>query len=101
IELNANNELVATLTKNGGNAATVVAEFENIYDYTPVPEPDPESEPDPEDKPGPENKPNQESPNSPQTGDNTNLHLWFALLFVSSGGIIGTTLYGRKKKETK
>ncbi len=77
IELNENNELVATLTKNSENVTAVVAEFENIYDYTPVPE----------------------YPDSPQTGDNSNLHLWFALLFVSGGGILGTTLYGRKRKE--
>ena len=77
IELNENNELVATLTKNGENATEIVAEFENVYDYTPTPE----------------------YPDSPQTGDNTNLHLWFALLFVSGGGIFGTALYGRKRKE--
>lgn len=40
-----------------------------------------------------------EYPDSPQTGDTANLQLWFALLFISSGGILGTTLYGRKKKE--
>ncbi len=78
ISLNENNELVAALTKNGENATTVVAEFENVYDYTPVPE----------------------YPDSPQTGDNTNLHLWFALLFVS-GGIFGATLYSGKRKEEK
>ena len=80
ISLNESNELVATLTKNGENAPTVVAEFENVYDYTPTP-------------------PNPEYPDSPQTGDATNLHLWFALLFVSGGGIFGTAIYGRKRKE--
>ena len=35
---------------------------------------------------------------SPQTGDNSNLALWFAVLFVSGAGIFGTTVYGRKKK---
>lgn len=34
---------------------------------------------------------------TPQTGDNSNMTLWFALLFVSCGGVIGTTVYGRKK----
>ena len=81
IELNANNELVATLTKNGEKEAAVVAEFENVYDYTPTSEPKPEY------------------PESPKTGDTTNLHLWFALLFVSGGGLFGTTLFGRKRKE--
>ena len=35
---------------------------------------------------------------SPQTGDNSNLLLWIALLFVSSGAAIGTTVVSRKKK---
>ena len=35
---------------------------------------------------------------SPQTGDNSNLLLWLALLFVSGGAAIGTTIVSRKKK---
>ena len=35
---------------------------------------------------------------SPQTGDNSNLLLWIALLFISSGAAIGTTVVSRKKK---
>ena len=35
---------------------------------------------------------------SPQTGDNSNLLLWIALLFVSGGAAIGTTVVSRKKK---
>ncbi len=81
ITLNEDNELVATLTNNGEMVTTVVAEFENIYDYTPTPEPKPEY------------------PESPKTGDPTNLHLWFALLFVSSCGLFGATLFSRKRKE--
>ncbi len=37
-------------------------------------------------------------PKSPKTGDNSNMFLWIALLFVSGGAVIGTTVYGRKKK---
>ena len=36
--------------------------------------------------------------NSPQTGDTSNLALWIALLFVSGGAAIGTTVVSRKKK---
>ena len=36
--------------------------------------------------------------NSPQTGDNSHMALWFALLFVSGAGVIGTTVYGKKKR---
>ena len=34
----------------------------------------------------------------PQTGDTSNLALWIALLFVSGGAAIGTTVVSRKKK---
>ena len=37
---------------------------------------------------------------SPQTGDNSNLALWFALLLVSGGAVTATTVYGRKKKRS-
>lgn len=36
--------------------------------------------------------------NSPQTGDNNHMALWIALLFVSGAGVIGTTVYGKKKR---
>ena len=35
---------------------------------------------------------------SPQTGDTSNMVLWIALLFVSGGAAIGTTVVSRKKK---
>ena len=35
---------------------------------------------------------------SPQTGDSSNFALWLALLFVSGGAAIGTTIVTRKKK---
>ena len=38
-------------------------------------------------------------PDSPQTGDNSNMILWIALLFVSGGVVIGITVYSKKKKE--
>ena len=36
---------------------------------------------------------------SPKTGDNSNMILWIALLFVSGGAVIGITVYSKKKKE--
>ena len=39
------------------------------------------------------------SEKSPQTGDNCNIFLWFALLFVSAAGVTGITAYNKKKKE--
>ena len=38
------------------------------------------------------------SDKSPQTGDTSNLALWIALLFISGGAAIGTTVVSRKKK---
>ena len=38
---------------------------------------------------------------SPQTGDGSNLALWFALLLASGGAVIGTTVVSRKKKYDK
>ena len=35
---------------------------------------------------------------SPQTGDSSNLALWIALLFISGGAVIGTTVVSKKKK---
>ena len=36
---------------------------------------------------------------SPKTGDNSNMILWIALLFISGGAVIGITVYSKKKKE--
>ena len=38
---------------------------------------------------------------SPQTGDNSNMILWFALFFVSGGAAIVTTIVRTKKKHSK
>ena len=38
-------------------------------------------------------------PKSPKTGDNSNLALWIALLFISGGALIGTTVTEKKKKQ--
>ncbi len=38
---------------------------------------------------------------SPQTGDNSHMALWMALLFVSGGAVIGTTLVRKKKKHSE
>ena len=42
-----------------------------------------------------------ETMNNPKTGDNGKIWMWFALLFVSGGGLLGTTAYRRKRKETE
>ena len=39
-----------------------------------------------------------DEPRSPQTGDNSNLMLWFALLLASGGAVIGTAVTEKKKR---
>lgn len=39
------------------------------------------------------------SPGSPKTGDNSHLGLWLALSVVSAGGVIGLTVYSRKRRK--
>ena len=41
------------------------------------------------------------SDKGPRTGDTSNLALWFALLLVSGGAVIGTTAVSRKKKHNR
>ena len=47
--------------------------------------------------------PTQTNPNtgaeSSKTGDKSNMILWIALLFISGGAVIGSTVYSKKKKE--
>ena len=43
---------------------------------------------------------NDKLDNVPQTGDTSNFALWMALLFVSGGAAIGTTVVSRKKKRS-
>ncbi len=83
VSLDSENKLVASITQNTVAVDSVVAEFVNEYDYTPPTPPTPP----------------EEVPKSPQTGDTSNLTLWFALLFVSGSGLIGTSIYGKKKKD--
>ena len=47
---------------------------------------------------GNNNKPSSNATTLPQTGDNSNLTLWIALMLASGGAVVVTTVYGRKKK---
>lgn len=70
-----------------------------------TPEPEPESsdgltpEPTPTDEPTAELNPtpSDELDEVPDTGDNSKLEMWLALLCVSGGGLIGITFYERKR----
>ena len=41
-----------------------------------------------------------DKPKPPQTGDNSSLTLWIALLFISGGAVIGATVVSKKKKHS-
>lgn len=43
-------------------------------------------------------EPEPEVPDSPQTGDNSKLPLWFGLMGLSGASLIGITLYSRKRR---
>lgn len=57
--------------------------FTNVY-TAPTPEPD-----------------TNDGFEAPQTSDNNNMWLWFALMFVSGTGLVGTMLYGKKKESAE
>ena len=38
---------------------------------------------------------------SPQTGDNSNIVLWFSLMLVAGAALAGTAVYARKKKRSR
>ena len=48
-----------------------------------------------------ETNPDTGASDNPQTGNNSMMGLWIALLFVSGAGVAGTTVYSRKRKSVK
>lgn len=87
ITLNEDDNFEARLVIGDKAVDELKAEFVNEYDYTP-----PVVNPPVDNPPSP-------PPSSPVTGDSTNINLWLALLFVSGGGIIGTAIYGKKRRK--
>lgn len=62
------------ITLNETSATEFVAEFENVYDYTPV------------------------TPDIPLTGDTSNPALWIALMIISGGAVLTLFAIERKKR---
>ncbi len=73
ITLDESNKLVASIVQNAVETEAVTAEFINEYDYTPVP------------------------PDGPETGDFSGIHLWIAILVLSTGAILSLSLMGKKE----
>ena len=86
----------AAATKEITKAATVTAKLPKTTSPQPIVEPRPTAQPQQTAQPQPTVQP--VSP-IPSTGDTANPALWFALLFVSGGAALGTTIIRRKKKQ--
>ena len=48
-----------------------------------------------------ENGTNTGTVTSPQTGDNSNLAVWFALLAVSAAGVMGAGVYSKRRRSSR
>lgn len=72
-----------TYTKGAETAKGII--FTNVYTAPPIPEPETKPETDIQ---------------IPKTGDNRNIWMWFAIMFVSGTGLFGTMLYSKKQKES-
>jgi len=97
ITLSEEGVLKADVMQNGEAVEAITASFTNIYEGKKEPENTPTATPTPEPEPEPQPETEPQNSDIPQTGDTTNIHLWFALLFISGGGILCTTLYSKKK----
>ena len=85
----------AAATKEITKAATVTAKLPKTTSPQPIVEPRPTAQPQQTAQPQPTVQP--VSP-IPSTGDTANPSLWFALLFVSGGAALGTTIIRKKKQ---
>lgn len=99
VTLGNDNTLQATITVDEQAVNEVSLAFENVYDYTPK-QPQPPKPIDPPKEPEKTEDPDEpEVPESPKTGDNFNINLWLAILFVSGVGVLGTRTALKKTKE--
>jgi hypothetical protein len=79
------------------NEATI-AEGKNSYTTNEVLNYIFEEKDDPDSEAPDEPTPTPVVPTAPATGDDSVLWMWFALLFICSGVLVGTILYGKKRK---
>ena len=86
----------AAAAKEITKADTVTAKLPKTTSPQPIVEPRPTAQPQQTAQPQP---PVQPVSPIPSTGDTANPALWFALLFVSGGAALGTTIIRRKKKQ--
>ena len=97
-----NRDFVATLSVGEHTLAIVSQHGTATAKFTVKAKPAQTATPQPTVTPQPTAQPQPTvQPVSPRTGDTANLALWFALLIVSGGAAIGTTVVSRKKKHNK
>ncbi len=92
-----------TVTDKDGNSITVTKNNDGTYSFA-QPEGDVTVKVTYKDKQssttgGDTGKDDNKPSGNPQTGDNCNIALWIALLFVSGGAIITLTVYDRKRRK--
>ncbi len=88
-----------------GDGKTVVAAFTNSKDTAPVTpdNPDNPTNPDTPNTPDNPNVPDKSAVPTdpvPQTGDESNVDFWLALMIISFAAFTGVSLYGRKRRYT-
>ena len=97
-----NRDFVATLSVGEHTLAIVSQHGTATAKFTVKAKPTETATPQPTVPPQPTAQPTPTvQPVSPRTGDTANPALWFALLIVSGGAAIGTTVASRKKKHNK
>ena len=62
---------------------------------------DPEEQPEPSEPETPAEPPKDTDTSSPQTGDDSNIALWIAVMLAAGAVLTGTAVYSRKRKYSK
>ena len=87
------------ISEEYANGMSFAVSYEAVTEPTDPTESSEPTDPQPEEPTDPTESSEPTKPATPETGANSNMFLWIALLFVSGCGIFGATIYGKKKKE--
>ena len=87
------------ISEEYANGMSFAVSYEAVTEPTDPTESSEPTDPQPEEPADPTESSEPTKPATPETGANSNMFLWIALLFVSGCGIFGATIYGKKKKE--
>ena len=87
------------ISEEYANGMSFAVSYEAVTEPTDPTESSEPTDPQPEEPADPTESSEPTKPATPETGANSNMFLWIALLFVSGCGVFGATIYGKKKKE--